>query len=117
MAQRFLLTAQLQLAAPANVANVVRQINSQLRGINANVNININNANAQLNQLTKNINNAGKAAKTAKNDIEKFGEQAAVAIRRYGAFTLATTAFIKLSNAINAGIDEAIKYEIGRAHV
>lgn len=111
MAQRFILTAQLQLAAPANVAAVVRSINAQLRGINANVNININNANTQLNQLTKNINNAGRAARTAKNDIEKFGEQAAVAIRRYGAFTLATTAFIKLSNAINSGIDEAIKYD------
>lgn len=111
MAQRFILTAQLQLAAPANVAAVVRRINAQLRGINANVNININNANTQLNQLTRNIRGAGTAARAAKNDIEKFGEQAAIAIRRYGAFTLATTAFIKLSNAIGSGIDEAIKYD------
>lgn len=43
--------------------------------------------------------------------MEKFGEQAARAIRRFGAFTLATATFIKLSNAISAGIDEAIKYD------
>lgn len=111
MAQKFILTAQLRLAAPTNVAAIVSSINAGLRGINVNVKINTSGVNQQLNTINKTLNSTSKAAKTAANDMERFGEQAATAIRRYGAFTLATTAFIKLTNAIAGGIDDAIKFD------
>ncbi len=111
MAQRFLLTAQLRLAPPANIRAIVSQINAGLAGITANVTINTSGLNSQLNNLNRNLRNTSRAASSAANDMERFGEQAAIAIRRYGAFTLATTAFIKLTSAISSGIDEAIAFD------
>jgi len=111
VAQKFVLTAQLKLAAPTNVATVVRAINAGLRGVSVNVHINTSGVNSQLSKINQQLNHTSKAAHTAKNEMEKFGEQAALAIRRYGAFTLATTAFIKLTNSISAGIDDAIKFD------
>lgn len=107
----FVLSAQLRLNGPSNVRQIVNQINSQLKGVNVNVTINTSAAISQLNNMQKALNNTSKTAVTAKNDIEKFGEQSAIAIRRYGAFTVATTGFINLTRAISSGIGEAIKFD------
>lgn len=111
VAQRFILTAQLQLAAPNNVRQIVSQINRGLQGITANVNINVRGVTQQLRTVQTGLRNVSRAATVATNDMERFGEQSARAIRRFGAFTFATATFIKLTNAIGAGIDEAIKYD------
>lgn len=106
---KFILTAQLKLVAPGNTRQIVAQINRQLQGINANVNIKVNTT--SLNNLSATLTNTQKVVKKTTSDIEKFGEQAALAIRRYGAFTLATGGFIKLTQAISAGISEAILFD------
>lgn len=107
---RFVITMQANLqASPPQIRNIVRSINNQLRGINATVNLNLNNG--QINGFNRNINNARNGVQGLTNDMERFGEQAAQAIRRYGAFTLATTAFLKLTSSISAGIQDAIKFD------
>ena len=51
---RFILTAQLQLQAPNNVAQVVRQIQSQLNNVNVNIQVrNSQQAQRQLQQVTQ----------------------------------------------------------------
>ena len=105
------MTAQLRLAPPANIRAIVSQINAGLAGITANVTINTTGISSQLATLNRNLKGTSKAASSAANDMERFGEQAAIAIRRYGAFTLATTAFMKLTGAISSGIDEAIAFD------
>lgn len=106
---RFILSAQLQLIPPTNARQIVNLINSQLQGVSVSINVAVNNN--SLNAATRNITNARRAAQGLGNDMERFGEQAAIAIRRYGAFTLATGAFLKLTQAIGAGIDDAIKFD------
>ena len=49
----FAISAQVQLAAPTNVAQIARQIQTQLSGISANININVI-ENAQSNISTLN---------------------------------------------------------------
>lgn len=57
------------------------------------------------------VSNVSRQARIATNDIEKFGAQAGLAIRRYGAFTLITSSFIQLNRAIDAAVKEAIRYD------
>mgnify|MGYP003140565747 CR=1 FL=1 len=54
MADRFVLTAQLQLQAPTNVGQVTRQIQNQLQGVSSVVDVKISpNTQKQLAQLSK----------------------------------------------------------------
>ena len=109
---KFVLTAQMKLAAPTNTAAIVSQINQQLKGINAFVNIKVNNqAVTQLNKVNKALTTTGKNAKVASIGLERFGKDAALAIRRFGAFVAATFAFRKFVSAISSGFSEAIKFE------
>ena len=39
MAQKFVLTAQLQLQAPKNVRSVVRDFNNQLKGVKVDIDV------------------------------------------------------------------------------
>ena len=83
---RFILTAQLQLQAPNNVAQVVRQIQSQLNNVNVNVQVrNSQQAQRQLQQVTQSTNQATSAA-------DRMGKAFAMSIRRFAAFSIATRA-------------------------
>lgn len=68
--------------------------------------------------LTKGIESKARALDTIKKSaadtggqLEKFGRQASQSLRRFGAFTVATTAFFKLAGAISGAIDEAIDFQ------
>ena len=109
---KFVLTAQMKLAAPTNTSQIVTQIQNQLKGINANVNVKVNNqALTQLKKVNTALTQTGKSAATASVGLEKFGKDAALAIRRFGAFVAATFAFRKFVSAIGEGFSEAIKFE------
>lgn len=109
---RFVLTAQMKLAAPTNTAQIVSQINQQLKGINSTVNVKINpQTQRQLAQINKNLTQTSKSANAASGSMEKFGRDAALAIRRFSAFVAATFAFRKFISAIKEGFGEAIKFE------
>jgi TP901 family phage tail tape measure protein len=100
---RFVLTAQLQLQAPNNVAQVVRQIQSQLNNVNVNIQVqNAGQAQRQLQRITQQTNQATTAA-------ERMGRAFAVSVRRFAAFSIATRAVglftSTLSDAVQASID------------
>jgi TP901 family phage tail tape measure protein len=102
---RFVLTAQLQLQAPNNVAQVVRQIQSQLN--NVNVNLNIQNAartQRQLQQITTQAQAAGTAA-------DRMGRAFALSVRRFAAFSIATRAVGLFTSTLSKAVQTAIDFE------
>lgn len=102
---RFVLTAQLQLQAPTNVAQVVRQIQSQLNSVNVNVQVqNVGQAQRQLNNITTACNNAGTAA-------DRMGRAFGTSIRRFAAFGIATRAVSLFTSTLSSAIKEAIAFE------
>jgi len=61
--------------------------------------------------LSKNLSKASKDAKKAATEIEAFGKDAALAIRRFSAFTLATGAVFGFVRAVQEGISKGIEFE------
>lgn len=104
MAQ-FVLTAQLQLQAPNNVAQVVNQIQSQLNGVSVNVQVQgTAQANRQVQQLSQNLNTANSAA-------SNLGRTFALSFRRFAAFAVATRAVSLFTNTLSKAVEEAIDFE------
>lgn len=102
---RFVLTAQLQLQAPNNVAQVVRQIQSQLNNVNVNVNVqNAARAQRQLQQVTAQTQAATSAA-------DRMGRAFAISIRRFAAFSIATRAVGLFTSTLSDAIQTAIDFE------
>jgi TP901 family phage tail tape measure protein len=112
---KFYLTAQLAFKAPSsgNIQQVLNQVNQRFKnGVNVQVNVQVpKNVNTQLNHLSQSINRVSKSSQQASSSIEEFGKQAAQSIRHFGAFTIATTAFINLIGAIRKGIGDAIEFD------
>lgn len=102
---RFVLTAQLQLQAPNNVAQVVRQIQSQLNNVTVNVQVqNAQQAQRQLQQVTNQTNQAASAA-------SKMGKAFAVSVRRFAAFSIATRAVGLFTSTLSDAVQTAIDFE------
>ncbi len=108
---RFIVTAQLRLAAPtsANVGAVVRQIQNSLRGVTVDVKINVNKS--QMATVQGGLKSISSASNEATSSIEKFGKQSALAIRRYTAFAAATGTFLALGSAIKSSFNDAIAFD------
>jgi len=97
MASKFVLTAQLQLQAPANVQQVTNQIKNQLQGITSVVDVKISSKSqkslAQISQQTKAI---GEEAKKSESAMFEFGKAIGLAAKRFAAYAVATTVMFKL---------------------
>ena len=112
MASGYNLTVQLNLQGPKNVQSIVNNINKQLGGINATVNIKTNaSAAKQLQNLANGAKNAATQATQASNAMEKFGKQAGLAVKRFGAFTAATAIFYGVTRATAQAVDKFIEYD------
>ena len=102
---RFVLTAQLQLQAPNNVAQVVRQIQNQLNGVTVNLQVQGSaQAQRQIQQVTQNVNQATTAA-------ERMGRAFAVSVRRFAAFSIATRAVGLFTSTLGDAVQTAINFE------
>jgi TP901 family phage tail tape measure protein len=107
MAQDFTLTAQLRLQGPQNINQVLNQIRNQFGNIPLNVVVRADGlASAQ-----KQLGGIQNAADGASKSITTFGTQAALAAKRFFAFSLATSGFLKLIGAIQSGVKDAIEFE------
>jgi len=130
MSSDFILTAQLNLRSPDNTSSIKRNIEQKLRGINVPVNYSIsNNSVTQINKMNsavKNLNASSNAAfgsminntrKTSSNlnDLDKslinVGHNLAVAIRRFGAFTIATSVLFGLIHAFQSNVKASLEFE------
>ena len=102
---RFVLTAQLQLQAPNNVAQVVRQIQSQLN--NVSVNVQVQGA-AQAQRQLQQVTTQTQAATTA---ADRMGRAFAISIRRFAAFSIATRAVSLFTSTLSDAVKTAIDFE------
>jgi TP901 family phage tail tape measure protein len=104
----FTLTAQLRLQAPSNVNQIVNQMRNQIGDIRVNLSVRASNS---LNTVQKQLQDIKTTANDASDGITKFGSQAALAAKRFLAFSIVTTGFLKLTNAIKNGLNDAIEFE------
>ena len=102
---KFNLTAQIQLQAPNNVSQVVKQIQSQLGGVNVPVQA------QQAKQTTKQIQQLTQATNQATVSTKKLGSTFQTSVRRFGAIAIATRAVSLFTNTLAASIREAIDFE------
>lgn len=106
---KFVLTAQLVIAPPRNLAQISRQIQSQLSNIQVNVSVR---ANLQsLNQTNQALNVTQKNAKAAHNSVSDLFKSLSGAARRFGAIAIVTGVFLSLGRAIKSSISDAIEFE------
>ena len=109
---KFTLTAQLKLQPPNNVGSVVNNIRQQLQGITATVNVVVPpQSQRNLQAAQKTMQKTAKAAEEAKGAVEAFGGAAALAAKRFLAFSIAGGAIIKFTGALTQGVGEAIAFE------
>lgn len=106
---KFVLTAQLVIAPPRNLAQISRQIQSQLSNIQVNVSVK---ANVQaITNTNQALNNTQKSAKAAHNSVSDLFKSLSGAARRFGAIAIVTGVFLSLSRAIKSSISDAIEFE------
>lgn len=94
-----------------DVSGLRNQILQVLGSFNRGINLPLNIRNVNVTNINKTIQGAIRNTQVATNEIERFGVEAAKAVVRYGAFTVATTGFFKLTAAISEGIKEAINFD------
>lgn len=104
MAQKFTITAQLNLKA-GNIGQVVKQLQSQFQG--ANVNFNIQQMTAAQAQLKK----VGTSAQSASKSVNGLAKNISDAAKRFSALTIATGTFVGLARAIKNAVGDAIEFQ------
>jgi TP901 family phage tail tape measure protein len=101
------------LAQVATNANSVKVAIQGIASAFSSVNTTSRATNNQINGITKAVNNLSKGSKEAKTDMELFGREAGLAVKRAGAFAIATGAIFGLVRSVKAGITSAIEFERG----
>ncbi len=94
--------AQSAQTAINGIANTLNSFSTKARG-----------SVAQVNNITKSMNSISRSSRVAATDMEAFGKEAGLAIKRAGAFTIATGAIFGLVRAVSGGVSSAIEFERG----
>jgi TP901 family phage tail tape measure protein len=108
MAERFNLTAQINLQAP-NTKDVANKIRNDLNGIKASVDIKADPK--ALAAVTGQVQQIDKGAKTASRSVGLLNRNLTEAARRFSVITVATGTFISLARAIKTSVKDAIEFE------
>ena len=101
----FSLTAQLQLRAPNNVNQVLRQVQNQLQGVNVPLTI------TGQAQVQRGLTRTNAAVNDLNRSSGRLTRSFAVLTRRFAAFSIATRAISLLTNKLSSAVDEAIAFE------
>ena len=108
MAERFNLTAQLQLQAP-NTQQVASQIKKDLGGLK--INVQVQQDAKALAGINNQLQKTDKAAKSASKSMNFLNKGIAEAARRFSVITVATGSFIALTRGIKNSVGAAIEFE------
>jgi TP901 family phage tail tape measure protein len=97
-------SAASAISAFANAANLINKATTPTA-------TNINKTVSAMSKLTQSQNTNAQSAKKATSEIEEFGKQSALAVRRFAAFSTATTVIFGFTNALRKGIGTFIEFE------
>ena len=111
MASKFVLTAELQLRPPTDLRSTVRRIKNELEGFTIDVEVRTRHTDRELERTKKSLDSTRTSTTELTSEVEKFGKQSVLAARRFAAFTIATTGFIKFVGAIKDGLRDAIAFQ------
>ena len=112
MADKFVLTAQLQMQAPRNLGQVTSQIKKSLQSVDSVVNVKVaKGASKSVADLNKKTIEVAKNAEKAENAFASFGTAVGLAARRFAAYAVATTVMFKITGAIAEATKEAIAFQ------
>jgi len=88
------------------LGSTLNSLGSSIKGLGA-----INKVAASVNNANKSINNTAKVTKAATSQMQDFGKQSALAIRRFAAFSVVTSGVLSLANAIRVGTKSFIDFD------
>jgi len=112
MAQRFNLTAQLQVQANrGDINRTVQQIKKQLQPL-GNVKLNVQTNAKSLAQANKQVQNFNKGIKASAKSTSELNKTLAESARRFSVITVATGTLLSLVNAFKRSTKEAIAFEL-----
>ena len=95
-----------------NAANAISSLGTAIKGINASqVSASINKATQASKQLAAQQQTVSKSLSSSRTEMEEFGKQSGLAIRRFAAFSAVTAVVFKLNNAITTGVSSFIDFE------
>jgi TP901 family phage tail tape measure protein len=97
-------SASNAISAFASAANSINKATSSTSS-------NINKTVASTNKLVQSQATASKAINQSTSEMQEFGKQSALAVRRFAAFSGATGVILGLGGAIRKGLSEFIAYE------
>jgi len=104
------ITAQASASTTTNITSLVGAINSlggALNGSNSSMSQIVSSAQATTQQMAK----LKKGTVEARSEMEEFGRQSALAVRRFAAFNFATGAIFGLLNAVSKATQEFIDFD------
>ena len=103
-------TSTQSRATAANISQLANALGSFQTSANAAAR-SLNGLPRNIAQTTQNIQRAAQQTATARTEIEEFGRQSALAVRRFAAFSLATGAIYSLVNAVSKATKEFIEFD------
>ena len=112
MADKFVLTAQLQLQAPKNVKQVHKQMQNQLKGVSVDVDVQGSaKAAKDLKKVAAATRQVEKNSKSAKTAADRMGKAFGSALKNVLRYDLARRVFTAFTNTVEQGVQDAIKFE------
>lgn len=101
-------TATQGSSAASAIASFGRAVNSvNIKNIPSQINATI----SSMNKLNKSGSNTAQSLTESATEMQEFGKQAGLAIRRFAAFSAVTGVIYSLTNSINQGVQAFIEYD------
>ena len=95
-----------------NAARAISSLGRAVNGINVkNLPQQINSSANAVNKLASSATNNTKALQTASTEMQEFGKQAYLAVRRFAAFSGVTGVIFSVTGAIQKGVEAFIEYD------
>ena len=105
-------TFQATQVSATSAANAIAQFNAAVNNINIKAyQTGVNSATTASQQLTSSQANVSKALQSSSSEMEEFGKQAGLAVRRFSAFSAVTSVIFGLTNAFSKGVSSFVDFD------
>ena len=112
MAGKFVLTAEINLRAPKDLARVAAQIRKALGGVDVEIRTTgIRKTEADLKKVETQTKKTAAAADKAKGSFNRMGRALSEAVTHIAKYDVARRIVVSFSNALSGAVSDAIKFE------